>query len=144
MIRPRTTIAAARTGAVVVEFAIVISLLVFLTLGMIELARGMMVKETLTDAARKGCRTGILPNPTNSAVTADINAVLTNNNITASSATIQILVNDKAADVSTAKSSDKISVRVSIPVSQVAWITPMFLPATDIESEIVTMMSQKQ
>src|SRR5205807_1985515 len=125
------------------EMAVIAPVLVFLTLGMLEMARGMMVKDTLTDAARKGCRTGILPNAVNSAVTSDINAVLTNNNITANSASIQILVNDKAADVSTAKSSDKISVRVSIPVSQVAWITPMFLPATDIESETVVMMSQK-
>ena len=132
-----------RNGLAVVEMAIIAPVLVFLTIGMLEMARGMMVKETLTDAARKGCRSGILPNPSNAAVTADVNAILTNNSITASYATIQILVNDVAANVSTAKSGDKISVKVSIPVSQVAWITPMFLPASDIESESVTMMSQK-
>src|ERR1700730_15215112 len=117
-----------RRGLAAVEMAVIAPVLVFLTIGMLEMARGMMVKETLTDAARIGCRTGILPNSTNSLVTADINAVLTNNNLPAGNATVQILVNDKAADVGTAKASNKISVRVSIAVSQVAWITPMFLP----------------
>lgn len=126
-----------------VELAIIAPVLVFATIGMLEMARGMMVKETLTDAARKGCRTGIAPNTSNSAVTADINAVLTNNNITAANATITISVNGTVANVSTAKANDKISVRVSIPVSQVAWITPMFLPAAGIESETISMLSQK-
>ena len=68
---------------------------------------------------------------------------MTQNNITAGTATLKILVNGVAADVSTAKLNDKISVQVSVPVAQVAWITPMFLPGTDIESETVVMMSQK-
>ena len=132
-----------RRGLAAVEMAVIAPVLVFLTIGMLEMARGMMVKETLTDAARKGCRTGILPISSNSAITADVNAVLTNNNMDAGYATISIMVNDKAVDVSTAKAGDKISVRVSIAVSQVVWITPMFLPGTDIESETVVMMSQK-
>jgi Flp pilus assembly protein TadG len=134
---------AARRGLAAVEMAVIAPVLVFLTIGMLEMARGMMVKETLTDAARKGCRTGILPNATNAGVTADINTALANNNITASNATVQIMVNGKVADVSTATANAKISVQVSIPVSQVAWITPMFLPGQDIESETVVMMSQK-
>jgi Flp pilus assembly protein TadG len=132
-----------RRGVAAVEMAVLAPVLVFLTIGMLEMARAMMVKETLTDAARKGCRTGILPNSTNDEVTADVNAVLTSNNITASYATMQILINGAPADVSSAVRNDKISVKVSIPVSQVAWITPLFLPANDIESEAVVMLSQK-
>jgi Flp pilus assembly protein TadG len=140
---PKKGVRSPRRGLAAVEMAIIAPVLVFLTIGMLELARGMMVKEVLTDAARKGCRTGILPTGTSAKVTADINAILTNNNINANYATIKILVNGAAADVSTSKASDKISVRVAVTVSQVAWITPMFLPAADIESETVTMMSQK-
>ena len=126
-----------------VEMAVLAPVLVFVTIGMLEMARGMMVRETLTDAARKGCRTAILPNSSNTAVTADVTAILTKNNIDASFATVQIMVNGSVADVSTAVANDKISLKVSVPVSQVAWITPMFLPARDIESETVVMMSQK-
>ncbi len=138
--KPRTEV---RTGLAVVEFAVIAPILVFVTLGMLEMARGMMVKEIMTDAARKGCRTGLLLTGSNAAVTSDVNAVLTNNNITASDATIQITVNGSTADVSTAPAGAKISVKVSIPVSKVAWITPLFLPGQSIESEAVVMMSQK-
>src|ERR1700719_4355731 len=91
-----------RHGIAAVEMAVLAPVLVFLTIGMLEMARGMMVKETLTDAARKGCRTGILLNPTNVAVTADINGVLTKNNINASYANVQIMVDGAVADVATA------------------------------------------
>src|SRR5262245_33224343 len=146
MIQARTTTGARRTGAVVVESAIVISLLVFLTLGMIELARGMMVKEVLSDAARKGCRTAILPvgasGGTNAVIQSDVSAVLSANNINSSNATVTILVNGKAVDASTAQAGDQISVKVSVPVSKVAWITPLFLPASAIESDTLVMMRQ--
>jgi Flp pilus assembly protein TadG len=134
---------APRKGLAVVELAIIVPVLVFLAIGMIEVARGLMVKETLSNAARKGCRTGILPTGTTSAITSDINQVLTDNNIDSSYATVTVLVNGKVADASTAKQHDQISVKVSIPVSRVAWITPFFLPGSDIESDTMSMMRQR-
>jgi Flp pilus assembly protein TadG len=127
----------------VVELAIIVPVLVFLTIGMIEVARGLMVKETLSNAARKGCRTGILPTGTNSAITADINQVLSDNGIDSTYATITVLVNGNAVDAGTAVQHDQISVKVAIPVSKVAWITPLFLPGSDIESDTIVMMRQR-
>jgi len=46
---------APRKGLAVVELAIIVPVLVFLTIGMIEIARGLMVTEVLSNAARKGC-----------------------------------------------------------------------------------------
>jgi Flp pilus assembly protein TadG len=134
---------APRKGLAVVELAIIVPVLVFLTIGMIEVARGLMVKETLSNAARKGCRTGILPTGTTNSISADINQVLTDNNIASSNATITVMVNGKVVDASTAVQHDQISVKVSIPVSQVAWITPFFLPGSDIESDTMVMMRQR-
>jgi Flp pilus assembly protein TadG len=135
-----------RRGLAVVEFAVIAPLLVFLTLGAIELARGLMVKAVLSDAARKGCRTAVLPvgpsSGTNAAIQSDINAVLNANSITSSYATVTILVNGKAVDASTAQIGDQISVKLSVPVSRVAWITPLFLPASAIESDTLIMMRQ--
>ncbi len=139
--RERTT--AKRDGVATIEFAFVAVVLVFLTIGMVETARGMMVKETLSNAARRGCRTGILPTATNSGVQTDITNVLTAHNLKYADATVQILVNDKTADVSTAKQNDKISVKVSMPVSKVCWITPLFLAGSNYESETVVMMRQR-
>lgn len=134
---------ASRKGMAVVELAIIVPVLVFLTLGMIEVARGLMVKETLSNAARKGCRTGILPSGTTSSITADVNQVLSDNNIKTSYATVTVMVNGQVADAGTAVQHDKISVKVSVPVSKVAWITPLFLPGSDIESDTIVMMRQR-
>ena len=134
---------ATRKGMAVVELAIIVPVLVFLTIGMIEVARGLMVKEVLSNAARKGCRTAILPSGSTSSVTADVNQVLSDNTINPNYATVTVMVNGKVADASTAVQHDQISVKVSIPVSQVAWITPFFLPGTDIESDAIIMMRQR-
>jgi hypothetical protein len=117
--------------------------MVFLALGMIEIARGLMVKQTLSDAARRACRNAILSTGSNANITTDVNAVLTDNNITSSYATITVQVNGSTADANTAAAGDKISVKVSIPVSRIAWITPIFLPSTDIESDTMVMMRQQ-
>jgi Flp pilus assembly protein TadG len=143
MICQRGCASSKRSGVATIEFAFVAVVLVFLTIGMVETARGMMVKETLSNAARRGCRTGILPTATNSAVQTDITNVLTAHNIKSADAPVKILVNDKEADVSTAKQNDKISVKVSVPVSKVCWITPLFLAGSNYESEAVVMMRQR-
>ena len=132
-----------RRGLAVVEFALVAPVFVFLSIGLIEMARGMMVKEVLTDAARKGARTGILPYTANAAIRNDVNNVLNSNDIPAAYATVTIQVNDKTVDAATALQNDKISVKVSIPVSKVAWIAPLFLPGSTIESETMVMMRQR-
>ena len=54
-----------------------------------------------------------------------------------------VLVNGVAGDLKTATQSDKITIRVSIPVSQIGWITPIFLPGQAIESESLVMMRQR-
>ena len=130
-------------GLAVVEFAVIAPVLVFLVLGMIELSRALMVKDILTDSARKSCRTGILMTGTNDAVTADAKSILTSNNISAANATVTIFVNGQSGDVSKAPPDTKISVKVSIPVSDVAWITPLFLSGSNVESETIVMMSQR-
>jgi Flp pilus assembly protein TadG len=131
-----------RSGLAVVEFAIIAPILVFLVIGVLETARGLMVREVLSDAARRACRTGILPGTDNAAITNDVNSILADNNIKSTDATITIQVNGNDADARTAVVRDRISVRVTIPVSRIAWITPLFLPGSSIESETVVMMRQ--
>lgn len=132
-----------RTAAAAVEFAVIATILSVITLGLMEMARGMMVKETLSNAARRGCRTAILPTGTSAGVKADITKVLTDHGLKYEDATVQVLVNDKAADAATAIQNDKVAVKVSIPVSKVSWITPFFFSSSSIESEKVVMMRQR-
>ena len=106
------------------------------------MARGVMVRQVLTDAVLKACRNGILPAHTNSNITVDVNDVLSDNAVPTSAATITILVNGLAVDASTAQLNDKISVKVSVPFNKVAWTPLFFFTNTSVESETLIMMRQ--
>lgn len=68
-----------RSAAAAVELAIVLPVLVLMTLGMLQLGRAIMVRQILTDAARAGCRTGILPQYGNSNINSDVGTVMSDN-----------------------------------------------------------------
>ena len=57
-----------RRGAALVEFAVVAPVLFFIVFGIIELGRAFMVKELLTEAARRGARAAIVEGATTSQI----------------------------------------------------------------------------
>jgi len=130
-----------RRGVAAIEFAVLATLLVTLTLGVAEVSRGIRSKAVLIDAARTGCRMGILPGSSNATVTTGINSILTDNGLTAANATLTFKVNDVVADVSTAKQNDKITVTVSYPVSKI-FTNPLFISSASNIVETVVMMRQ--
>jgi Flp pilus assembly protein TadG len=115
-----------RHGAAVVEFAVVAPLLFALALGIIEFGRAMMVLELLNNAARAGCRAGVLNGSSNTDVNSAITTALTGSGVNSPSTTID--VNGSQADVSTAQTGDTISVTVSVGADAVTWLpVPQFL-----------------
>ncbi len=66
-----------RTGAAVVEFAVVAPLLFMLTLGLMEVSRMVMVKQLLINASREGARLAVLPGATSDEVLALVSHELT-------------------------------------------------------------------
>ncbi len=132
-----------RRAAAVAEFALLAPFLVFLILGMFEMARGIMVKQMLNDAARKSCRTGIKAGKTNADINNEVWNIMTDNGIPQADATITILISGVAADVSTAKPGiDSVSVRIGIPITDVYWISTFFLSASTVDSDYVVMLKQ--
>ena len=131
-----------RPGAAALEFAVFAPILATLMLGMCEMGRAMNARAILSDAARKAGRTGILPNKATSDITADATDILGNNQISTSQLTVTVQVNGAAADATTAVRGDKISVKLSIPATQVLWLAPYFLNNQSIESETIVMMRQ--
>jgi Flp pilus assembly protein TadG len=122
---------AARRGTAAVEFAVVAPLLfLVIVLPTFEFGRGLMVAELVTNAARSGCRIGILPGNSNSAVTSAVNTSLTSQGITGATTTIK--VNGAATDVSGAAAGDTISVTVSVPYNSNSWIPGQFLAGVNI------------
>jgi Flp pilus assembly protein TadG len=140
-----------------VELAILAPFLGALILGMCEMGRAMMIKDILTNAARKGCRTGVSPTMAYSDIVADIDNILTDNGIANSKATITIQVAKYTGNSTTPswgsftsetsttfapQALDQISIQVSVKASDVLWFSPYFLGATFIETETLYMVRQ--
>jgi hypothetical protein len=79
-----------------------------------------MVQHLLTNAARQGCRAGVIEGKSSAQITTVAVTALTSQGISGDSVSVQ--VNDATADASTAKSFDEITVIVSIPASSVSWL----------------------
>jgi hypothetical protein len=141
-----------RSAAVAVEFALVLPILGLIMLGMFELSRGMMVKQTLADAARKGCRTGILHQYGNADIINDATNVMRDGGFDATRfnpptlGSITITVTDPngntLADCLDAPEGTIVSVQVSIPVSSMRWVTAYFLTDSMMDSDAIVMMKQ--
>src|SRR5262249_12116157 len=154
-----------RSGSSAVELAVMMPLLGMILVGMLELGRGIMVKWALTDAARKGCRTAILPGQTDAQTRADATNILMDNFSAAAVANSTIVIRQASGPandqpwtsanptwntsssgsldlVVSANRGDAIAVKVSIKIADTGWIYGWFLPASDIESETVVMLKQ--
>jgi Flp pilus assembly protein TadG len=150
-----------RRAIAAVELAALAPLLGTIIVGMVELSRGMMAKETLSNAARKGCRTGIQRDKSSTDAYNDALNIMTDNNYGSTLfnpqspggtttgtiiGTITMTVTDPGGNTLTdalnAPSGSSVSVQVGIPASSVNWVTSFFLQNAMIESETVVMMKQ--
>lgn len=126
-----------RTGAALVEMAVVLPIFVTLLLGLVEFGRAIMVGQMVTNAAREGCRQAILDGSTNTAVESFIKGFLqTSAGVASADVTVTIAIANPlaAGQLSGATSRDLVSVQVSIPFSRVSYLPPQFLGATALTS----------
>jgi Flp pilus assembly protein TadG len=148
-----------RRASAVVEFALVAVVLGTVVAGMVELARAIIIKDILTDAARKGASIAVAANKTYSDIQNDVDDVLSTDNslpttvangkatLTVSVATWNAAKSTYGADTVVTSSTfapnqyDKVSVKVSVNASDLPWL---FLNYTKgvLESETVVMMKQ--
>jgi Flp pilus assembly protein TadG len=152
-----------RLAAAAVEFALAAQVFWIFIVGMCEVSRALMVKETVTNAARKASRTAILPGAgwndvANGAAGSDIyDVMVTDNGYNWSDVTTTIIVTDPSGNVTTLTTAtgdpnnvlqnatwgSTISVKVSIPASATTWGPGLlYITAATLESEYVVMMRQ--
>jgi Flp pilus assembly protein TadG len=147
-----------RRGVAATELAIIAPFLGALVMGMCEMGRAVMVKDTLTNAARKGCRTGATAGKTYQNIVDDVTNIFSDNNINTANLNITIQIASYTGTSTTPKWGsftavtsnstftpqplDQVLVKVSIPVTNVLWFSPQFLSNTAIESETLTMVKQ--
>jgi Flp pilus assembly protein TadG len=109
-----------RAGVAAVEFAVIAPLLFLVVLGIIEFGRAMMTLEVLNNAARSGCRVGVLSGSDNNAINAAVTNSLAAGSMSGATTTVQ--VNGVQADASTAVTGDTITVSISISANSVSWL----------------------
>jgi Flp pilus assembly protein TadG len=150
----RTSNAQKRSGSAVAEFAFISPILALVIMGMIELSRGLMVKVTLSDAARASCRGGIHRGKANADIVQYCTDVMRYNYFDSSKfnpntiGSVTINVTDGNGNTVNGNESldappgSYVSVQVSIPVSSTTWVPSVFLSQGSLESETVVMMKQ--
>ncbi|MCI0461997.1 MAG: pilus assembly protein [Gemmataceae bacterium] len=109
-----------RPGVSTVEFALVAPVFVLFVLGVIEIGRGLMVVSLLNNSARAGCRVGILDGSSDTDISSAVTSALQGQNVTG--ITVTVHVNGTPANASTAVSGDRITVFVSVPITNVTWV----------------------
>jgi Flp pilus assembly protein TadG len=111
-----------RSGAAVVEFAVVAPVFFLFVFGLIEYGRMVMVQQILTNAAREGARVGILDNTTQADVDTAVNTYLTAGNINGATTTVT------PNPPSSAASGAPVTVTVSVNFNNVSWLpSPFYL-----------------
>lgn len=102
------TLAKARAGIAATELAILAPFFGIMIMGMIELTRVMNVKIALDDAARKGCRSAIMPGhgtkyptttTTGASASQDVIDILNESGLDPTRATLTVTVGTNAATV---------------------------------------------
>jgi len=79
-----------RRAAAVVEMAVVTPLLLTLLFGIIEYGWVFMIKQTMTNAAREGCRVATLQGSTDSQITSTIASYLSGTGLNAADYTVRL------------------------------------------------------
>jgi hypothetical protein len=129
----------------------VLPLLGIIVLGMFELNQAIIARVVLSDAARKGCRVGVLPGgmldsgktgPVALSITQNIDNILTDNGVPLTNRVITVKVNGTEADPINARPGDQITVDVRVPVSDLYQGIRFFLPSPTLESGTIVMMRQ--
>jgi hypothetical protein len=122
-----------RRGAAVVELAIAAPVVFFITMGIIDVARCLMVVHLLNNAAQLGCRAGIVEGQTTAKIKNVVDNALISTGVTGDTTTIQ--VNDGSTDASAAVAGDEITVIVKVPVSSISWVPISRFPGLSLQGQ---------
>ena len=106
-----------RSGAAALEFALVAPVFFLIIFGLLEFGRMMMVQQSLTNAAREGCRSAVLATSTNSA---DVEAEV--RNYLKSVMNVDNVRITSPSDLANADSGSELSVVVEVTYRDVSWL----------------------
>jgi Flp pilus assembly protein TadG len=128
-----------RSGAALVEMAIVLPIFLMVSFGIIEFGRALMVANLVTNSAREGARLAVLDGSSNTQVEQAVKNFLTASlNLSPNDVTVTITITpatgnpDPANQCSAAQARDLIAVNVQVPFSKVALIPGGYLTGANL------------
>lgn len=124
----RTARVSRRHGAVMVEFALILPVILFSFACMIEISRVLLLQHTADTAAYEGARDAMVPGATASNGINAANELLTAAGLKATSVTVTPTVIEETTPL--------ITVLVEIPVNQNFWISPTLFKNHIVRSEV--------
>jgi Flp pilus assembly protein TadG len=133
--RPAGETVARRRGVAAVEMAVVLPVFVTVIMGVIEIGRGIMVGQLMTNAARESARMAIIDGSTNTTVSNAAKTFLqTAANVAPGDVTVTITTSTTGGgnNVANAKPQDLVTVNLSLPYSKVSWLPPKYLAGKNL------------
>ena len=127
-IKKRRRTNATRTGAVLVEFAMVLPIVVVLFSGLIEISRVLLLQHTADTAAYEGARAAMVPGATADEAKLEATRLLEANGLHSTKVTVTPETLEEASPL--------ITVLVEIPVGPNSWIAPIRFFNMNISSEV--------
>lgn len=104
-----------RTGAAIIELAILMPFLFLLVVGIFEIGSALKTKSSLTLVCRSICGLACKPDARNEKILTEAKRLLSEANLPAGQAEIRIFVNDQPGETALALRNDKIKISVSVP-----------------------------
>jgi hypothetical protein len=126
-IRQKQTPMRIRQGAALVEFAIVFPLVLLIFAGMIEISRVLLLQHSADTAAYEGARSAMVPGASADDATQAATDLLQAAGLKSSTITVTPSV--------VTETTPLITVRVEIPISPNAWISPTWFKEAKVVSE---------
>lgn len=111
-----------RRGAAAVEFALVAPIFIMFLLGIFEFGRAMMVQQALINATREGARKAIFVGSTVTKAKDAVVSHLASSGVSVSPNKVTV-----SPDPTKAVNGDSITVSVSVPYTEVAWLAGIYM-----------------
>jgi len=124
----RNTARYKRSGAAMVEFAIVLPLLFLMFFAAFEFCRVAMIRHTVDNAVYEGCRIGIIPGATAKEAEAEARTILSSIGVTKS----KIQVRPNKID----RETEDVTVRIEVPLDKNSFIPNQFVTGRSIVREL--------
>jgi len=124
-----------RRGASVVELGLVAPFFIILCFGVVEFGRAVMVKQSLTDAARAGARTAALATTNNIGKAEESARTYLRQTLSDSFDLSLCRITITPGSLENLQAGAEIQAAVAVDFNDVSWITPTFLSTAEISGE---------